>query len=60
MIDKKFIYLGSVFLFLVIIKFINPPIIQKISFIECIPENPQNGFLLSCCGSYHNFFISFS
>jgi CHASE2 domain-containing sensor protein len=34
MIDKKYIYLGSVFLFLIIIKFINPPIIQKISFIN--------------------------
>ena len=34
MIDKKYIYLGSVFLLLIIIKFINPPIIQKISFIN--------------------------
>ena len=34
MIDRKYIYLGSVFLFLTIIKFINPPIIQKISFIN--------------------------
>ena len=34
MIDKKYIYLGSFFLFLIIIKFINPPIIQKISFIN--------------------------
>ena len=34
MIDKKYIYLGSVFLLLIIIKFINPPIIQKISYIN--------------------------
>ena len=34
MIDRKYIYLGSVFLFLIIIKFINPSIIQKISFIN--------------------------
>ena len=34
MIDKKYIYLAGVFLFLIIIKFINPPIIQKISFIN--------------------------
>ena len=34
MIDKKYIYLSSVFLLLIIIKFINPPIIQKISFIN--------------------------
>ena len=34
MIDKKYIYLGGVFLILIIIKFINPPIIQKISFIN--------------------------
>mgnify|MGYP005633983101 FL=1 len=34
MIDKKYIYLGSVFLLLIIIKFINPSIIQKISFIN--------------------------
>ncbi len=34
MIDKKYIYLISVFLFLTIIKFINPTIIQKISFIN--------------------------
>ena len=34
MIDKKYIYLCSVFLFLTIIKYINPPIIQKISFIN--------------------------
>ena len=34
MIDRKFIYLFSVFLFLTIIKFINPLIIQKISFIN--------------------------
>ena len=33
MIDKKYIYLGSVFLLLIIIKFINPHIIQKISFL---------------------------
>lgn len=31
---NKYIYLGCVFLFLIIIKFINPPIIQKISFIN--------------------------
>ena len=34
MINKKYIYLGGVFLLLIIIKFINPPIIQKISFIN--------------------------
>jgi len=34
MIDKKYIYLGGVFLILILIKFINPPIIQKISFIN--------------------------
>ena len=34
MIDKKYIYLAGVFLFQIIIKFINPPIIQKISFIN--------------------------
>ena len=34
MIDKKYIYLGGVFLFLIIIKFINPSKIQKISFIN--------------------------
>jgi len=34
MIDKKYIYLSSIFLFLTIIKFINPTIIQKISFIN--------------------------
>ncbi len=31
---NKYIYLGCVFLFLIIIKFINPPVIQKISFIN--------------------------
>ena len=34
MINKKYIYLSVIFLFLIIIKFINPPIIQKISFIS--------------------------
>ena len=34
MISKKYIYLSVIFLFLIIIKFINPPIIQKISFIN--------------------------
>ena len=34
MINKKYIYLGIIFLFLVIIKFINPPIIKKISFVN--------------------------
>tara|TARA_B100001057_G_scaffold152368_1_gene152417 strand:+ start:907 stop:2910 length:2004 start_codon:yes stop_codon:yes gene_type:complete len=34
MIDKKYIYLGTVFLLLIIIKFINPTIIKKISFIN--------------------------
>ena len=34
MIDKKYIYLGGVFLILILIKFINPPIIQKISYIN--------------------------
>ena len=34
MIDKKYIYLSVIFLFLIIIKFTNPPIVQKISFIN--------------------------
>ena len=34
MINKKYIYLGTIFLFLVIIKLINPPIIKKISFVN--------------------------
>ena len=34
MINKKYIYLSGVFLFLIIIKFINPSKIQKISFIN--------------------------
>ena len=34
MISKKYIYLSVIFLFLIIIKFINPPIIQKISFLN--------------------------
>lgn len=34
MINRKFIYLGVIFLLLIIIKFINPPIIKKISFIS--------------------------
>ncbi len=34
MINKKYIYLSIIFVFLIIIKFINPPIIQKISFIN--------------------------
>ena len=34
MINKKYIYLSLIFVFLIIIKFINPPIIQKISFIN--------------------------
>ena len=34
MINKKYIYLSVIFLFLIIIKFINPPIIQKISFLN--------------------------
>ena len=34
MISKKYIYLSVIFLFLIIIKFTNPPIVQKISFIN--------------------------
>ena len=34
MINKKYIYLSIIFVFLIIIKFINPPIIQKISFLN--------------------------
>mgnify|MGYP001458755697 CR=1 FL=1 len=34
MINKKYIYLSGVFLFLIIIKFINPSKIQKILFIS--------------------------
>ncbi len=34
MINRKFFYLGIIFLFLLIFKFINLPIIQKISFIN--------------------------
>ena len=34
MISKKYIYLSVIFLFLIIIKFINPTIIQKISFLN--------------------------
>ena len=34
MIDKKYIYLSVIFLFLIIIKFTNPTIVQKISFIN--------------------------
>ena len=34
MIDKKYNYLGAVFLILILIKFINPTIIQKISYIN--------------------------
>ena len=34
MINKKYIYIGAIFLFLIIVKFANPPIIQKISFIN--------------------------
>ena len=34
MINKKYIYFGFIFLFLVIIKFTNPPIIKKLSFIN--------------------------
>ena len=34
MINKKYIYLGIILLFFVIIKFINPPLVQKISFIN--------------------------
>jgi CHASE2 domain-containing sensor protein len=34
MIDKKYIYFSVIFLFLIIIKFTNPPIVQKISFIN--------------------------
>ena len=34
MINKKYIYLGGIFLLLIIIKFINPPIIQKVSFLN--------------------------
>ncbi len=34
MINKKYIYLGGIFLFLIIIKFLNPSIVQKISFIN--------------------------
>ena len=34
MIDKKYIYLSAIFLLLIIIKFINPSFIQKISFIN--------------------------
>ena len=34
MINKKYIYLSVIFVFLIIIKFINPPIIQKISFLN--------------------------
>ena len=34
MINKKYIYIGAIFLFLIIVKFTNPPIIQKISFIN--------------------------
>ena len=34
MINKKYIYLIVIFLFLIIIKFTNPPIVQKISFIN--------------------------
>ncbi|MDC3158509.1 CHASE2 domain-containing protein [Candidatus Pelagibacter sp.] len=34
MINKKHIYLSTIFLFLIIIKFVNPPIIQKISFLN--------------------------
>mgnify|MGYP006412450089 FL=1 len=34
MINRKYIYLGVIFLLLIIIKFINPPIIKKISFIS--------------------------
>ena len=34
MINKKYIYLSVIFLFLIIIKFTNPPIVQKISFIN--------------------------
>ena len=32
--DKKYIYLSVIFLFLIIIKFTNPTIVQKISFIN--------------------------
>ena len=34
MINKKYIYLSVIFVFLIITKFINPPIIQKISFLN--------------------------
>ena len=34
MINKKYIYFGFIFIFLVIIKFTNPPIIKKLSFIN--------------------------
>ena len=34
MINKKYIYLSVIFVFLIIIKFVNPPIIQKISFLN--------------------------
>ena len=34
MINKKYIYLSVIFVFLIIIKFMNPPIIQKISFLN--------------------------
>ena len=34
MIDKKYIYLSGLLLFLIIVKFINPSIVQKISFIN--------------------------
>ena len=34
MINRKYIYLGVIFLLLIIIKFINPSIIKKISFIS--------------------------
>ena len=51
MIDRKYIYLVSVFLFLTIIKFINPPIIQKISFITdkelVLIDITANAFLLN-------------
>jgi len=33
MINKKYLYLFGIFIFLIIVKFINPPIIKKISFI---------------------------
>ena len=33
MINKKYLHLFGIFIFLMIVKFINPPIIKKISFI---------------------------